>query len=143
MIKLEKVIKMDSFNEEFKKMIVQMYLDGESVSDLSRKYEVSRPSVYNWIRQFKPIQLEDGKTTDVSDIIKLKQEMIKLKEEAEKASECKSIFLESMSDRIKEPMGSIIESAKMNKLNIYKYINYLFKELPQLEGEQKESDIEK
>jgi len=38
---------------------------------------------------------------------------------------------------------SFIESAKMNKLNIYKYINYLFKELPQLEGEQKESDIEK
>lgn len=46
-------------------------------------------------------------------------EMIKLKEEAEKASECKSIFLESMSDRIKEPMGSIIESAKMiNRNNV-------------------------
>ncbi len=92
MIKLEKVIKMDSFNEEFKKMIVQMYLDGESVSDLSRKYEVSRPSVYNWIRQFKPIQLEDGKTTDVSDIIKLKQEMIKLKEENEVLKKCITIF---------------------------------------------------
>ena len=38
---------------------------------------------------------------------------------------------------------SFIESAKMNNLNIYKYINYLLKELPQLEGEQKESDIEK
>ncbi|NLW14800.1 MAG: transposase [Erysipelothrix sp.] len=83
---------MDSFNEEFKKMIVQMYLDGESVSDLSRKYEVSRPSVYNWIRQFKPIQLEDGKTTDVSDIIKLKQEMIKLKEENEVLKKCITIF---------------------------------------------------
>lgn len=38
---------------------------------------------------------------------------------------------------------SFIESAKLNKLNIYKYINYLLKELPQLEGEQKETDIEK
>ena len=38
---------------------------------------------------------------------------------------------------------SIIESAKSNHLNIYKYINYLLEVLPQLEGEQTEEDIEK
>lgn len=38
---------------------------------------------------------------------------------------------------------SIIESAKENKLNINKYIKYLLEELPQLEGEQKEEEIEK
>lgn len=38
---------------------------------------------------------------------------------------------------------SFIESAKLNKLNIYKYIQYLLKELSQLEGEQKEENIEK
>lgn len=38
---------------------------------------------------------------------------------------------------------SLIESAKANKLNINKYINYLLEILPQLEGEQKEEDIEK
>ena len=38
---------------------------------------------------------------------------------------------------------SFIESAKLNNLNIYKYINYLLKELPQLENEQEEKDIEK
>lgn len=38
---------------------------------------------------------------------------------------------------------SFIETAKLNKLNIYKYINYLLEELPQLEGEQKDTDIEK
>lgn len=37
----------------------------------------------------------------------------------------------------------IIESAKCNNLNIYKYINYLLDELPQLEGEQSETDIQK
>ena len=36
---------------------------------------------------------------------------------------------------------SFIETAKLNNLNIYKYITYLLKELPQLEGEQKEEDI--
>ena len=40
-------------------------------------------------------------------------------------------------------MYSIIETAKMNKLNINKYIRYLLEELPQLEGEQTEKAIEK
>ena len=38
---------------------------------------------------------------------------------------------------------SLIETAKLNKLNIYKYINYLLEELPQIEGEQKDEEIEK
>ena len=38
---------------------------------------------------------------------------------------------------------SLIESAKVNKLNIYKYIKYLLDELPQIEGAQEEKDIEK
>lgn len=38
---------------------------------------------------------------------------------------------------------SIIESAKANSLNIYKYINYLLEELCEQEGEQKEENISK
>lgn len=36
---------------------------------------------------------------------------------------------------------SFIESAKLNNLNIHKYINYLLNELPQLSGEQQEKNI--
>lgn len=38
---------------------------------------------------------------------------------------------------------SLIESAKANNLNIYKYINYLLNKLPQLENEQTEEVVEK
>ena len=38
---------------------------------------------------------------------------------------------------------SLIESAKVNKLNIYKYIKYLLDELPQIEEAQDEKDIAK
>lgn len=38
---------------------------------------------------------------------------------------------------------SIIESAKINNLNINRYIKYLLEELPQLENEQSEKEIEK
>ena len=40
-------------------------------------------------------------------------------------------------------MYTIIESAKVNNLNIYKYITYLLESLPQLEVEQTEEQIEK
>ena len=38
---------------------------------------------------------------------------------------------------------SLIESAKVNNLNINKYIQYLLENLSQLDGEQMEADIEK
>ena len=38
---------------------------------------------------------------------------------------------------------SLIESAKVNKLNIYKYINYLLEELSKLEEAKTENEIEK
>ena len=38
---------------------------------------------------------------------------------------------------------SLIESAKINKLNIYKYINYLLEELSKLEEAKTENEIEK
>ena len=40
-------------------------------------------------------------------------------------------------------MYSIIESAKVNKLNIEKYIKYLLEELPQLENIQDEEALKK
>ena len=40
-------------------------------------------------------------------------------------------------------MYSIVESAKANKLNIYKYINYLLEEIPQLENPSDENIIKK
>ena len=40
-------------------------------------------------------------------------------------------------------MYSIMETAKMNKLNIWKYIEYLLKELPQIENINNEKELEK
>ena len=40
-------------------------------------------------------------------------------------------------------MYSIVESAKANKLNIYKYINYLLEEIPQLDNPNDENIIKK
>lgn len=73
-------------------MIVEMYEGGEPVAKLSEEYEVSRPTIYNWIKQFKSIELENDKTTDLNEVMKLKREMAKLKEENEVLKKCITIF---------------------------------------------------
>ena len=83
---------MNNFNDEFKKMIVEMYEGGEPVAKLSEEYEVSRPTIYNWIKQFKSIELENDKTTDLNEVMKLKREMAKLKEANEVLKNCITIF---------------------------------------------------
>lgn len=54
------------------------------------------------------------------------------------------LFADSMEGaKTNAVMYSIIECAKINKLNIQKYINYILKELPQIENMQKEEEIKK
>lgn len=83
---------MNNFNEEFKKMIVEMYEGGEPVSKLSDEYNVSRPTIYNWIKLYKTIEISDDETTDLNEVMKIKREMAKLKEENEVLKKCITIF---------------------------------------------------
>lgn len=39
------------FNEDFKKMVVDLYNTGSSVKDLCSEYGVSDVSIYRWIKQ--------------------------------------------------------------------------------------------
>lgn len=83
---------MNNFNEEFKKMIVEMYEDREPVSKLSVEYDVSRPTIYNWIKQYKTIETPDGETTNLNEMRQLRREMLELKEENEVLKKCISTF---------------------------------------------------
>ena len=83
---------MNKFNKEFKKMLVEMYEGGEPVSKLSEEYDVSRPTIYHWIKQYKAIEISDDESTDLNEIMKLKREMAKIKEENEVLKKCITIF---------------------------------------------------
>ena len=83
---------MNNYNEEFKKMIVEMYEGGEPASKLSDEYDVSRPTIYNQIKLYKTIEISDDETTDLNEVMKIKMEMAKLKEENEVLKKCITIF---------------------------------------------------
>lgn len=47
---------MNNYNHALKKMIVEMYEGSEPAAKLSEEYNMSRPTIYSWIKQFKPFK---------------------------------------------------------------------------------------
>ncbi|MEQ6378785.1 transposase [Bacillaceae bacterium S4-13-56] len=80
------------YNEDFKKMIVDLYHSGSSAKDLSSEYGVSEVTIYAWVKKFSPIQTEDGDTVTADEIAKMKKQMLKLQEENEILKKAMAIF---------------------------------------------------
>lgn len=49
-----------------KKAIVERYLAGDKVAALSKEYGVSRPAVYNWIKEYKDEIVNRSRTANMS-----------------------------------------------------------------------------
>ncbi|WP_091000214.1 IS3 family transposase, partial [Bacillus sp. 491mf] len=71
------------FNEEFKKMVVELYRSGQSVKQLSSEYGISEVTVYKWIKIYSPIASVDEDEMTLEDLKRMKKEMLRLKEENE------------------------------------------------------------
>lgn len=70
------------FNDDFKNTIVELYKSGKGPTELAREYGVSVQSIHQWIGKTKEIKLND-ETITPEDIISLKKEISRLKEENE------------------------------------------------------------
>lgn len=75
-----------------KKMVVDLYNTGSSVKDLCSEYGVSDVSIYRWIKQYSPIDLEDGTSVTPDDVVKLQKEIRRLQEENDILKKAMAIF---------------------------------------------------
>ncbi|WP_436867184.1 transposase, partial [Bacillus fungorum] len=69
------------FNEEFKKMVVELYRSGQPVKELSSEYGVSEVTFYKWIKAYSTITSVDEDEMTLEDLKRMKKEMLRLKEE--------------------------------------------------------------
>ena len=83
---------MKKYNIEFKRMLVTMYEEGKQVTELCREYELSRPTLYSWIKAYGSIKTSDGEITSNDDIARLRKELAKVREENEVLKKCVTIF---------------------------------------------------
>src|SRR5699024_9860102 len=80
------------YNDDFRKMVVDLYHSGQSVRDLSSEYGVSEVTIYAWIKKFSPMELEDGSSITPDDYAKLQKQMLKLQQENEILKKAMAIF---------------------------------------------------
>ncbi|KGX84553.1 transposase, partial [Pontibacillus litoralis] len=62
------------YNDDFKKMVVDLYHSGSSVKDLSSEYGVSDVTIYKWIKDLNPIEGTDGKEITLKDVDAIQKE---------------------------------------------------------------------
>lgn len=69
------------YSDEFKKRIVKLYKDGNSVKSISEKYNIPKSNIIAWNKKFQEIQINKNENITVKEIISLKKELQKLVEE--------------------------------------------------------------
>ena len=79
------------YDEEFKNTIVELYNNKKPACEIIREYGISSSALYKWIKEYNPIQTEDGTTTN-KEIQQLKKELSKTKEELEILKKAIAIF---------------------------------------------------
>lgn len=79
------------FTQDFKKTVVELYHAGTSVEQLSSEYGVASQTIYKWIKLYTPSE-QTGMTE--ADILQLKKENARLKEDNDILKKVLTIFAE-------------------------------------------------
>ncbi len=82
-----------SYDEDFKKMIVELYESHTiTAANIVREYGIGSATLYKWVGQYGKIQTPDGELTNNKEIKKLKKELNDLKIENEILKKTMAIF---------------------------------------------------
>ena len=81
------------YNDDFKKMVVELYHTGpgSSVSTLSSEYGVSEVTIYKWIKALTPVNGEENGLTP-QHITEIQKENLRMKQEIEILKKAMAIF---------------------------------------------------
>lgn len=80
------------YSEEFKNTVVELYNSGKSLSELSSEYCISKSTINGWIKNSRPLVIDEGEIITIKEYRGLKLEMAKIKEENEILKKAMAIF---------------------------------------------------
>ena len=69
------------YTQEYKDMIVDLYKSGMSLSELSDEYGIAKSTMNGWIDKKKEIKIDDNEVVTKQEIIAMKKEIARIKEE--------------------------------------------------------------
>ena len=80
------------YDEDFKKMIVELYESKKPVCEIKREYGLAEASLYRWIKEYGKIKTANNETTTNHEIKRLKKELAQAREENEILKKAVAIF---------------------------------------------------
>lgn len=80
------------YTQEYKDMIVDLYKSGMSLSELSDEYGIAKSTMNGWIDKKKEIKIDDNEVITKQEIIAMKKEIARIKEENEILKKAMAIF---------------------------------------------------
>ena len=86
-----KMSRRKTYTDEFKTMIAELVISGQSVKDVAGEYSLSETAVRNWSKKKAPITVGED-NTNLEEIIRMKKENARLKEENEILKKAMAIF---------------------------------------------------
>jgi len=80
------------FNDDFRKMVVELYHSGQPVRGLSSEYGVSEVSIYRWIKDYTPVDPSNQDALTPKEVAEIHKENVRLKQELEILKKAMAIF---------------------------------------------------
>ncbi|WP_339025194.1 IS3 family transposase [Spiroplasma endosymbiont of Agriotes lineatus] len=119
-----------SYSEEFKKQIVMLYKNGKSVINLGKEYNLPKPTIYSWVKNYNnsgSFKAKDNCTLEENEIITLRKEPKDLKMEndifkASRADNGQKIKIIN-SNKKKYSIRKMCKLLNISKSNYYYQIN--------------------
>lgn len=84
--------KKKSYDEDFKKMIVELYENKKPVVEIKGEYGIAEATLYRQIKEYGKIKVANNETTTNHEIKRLKKELAQAKEENEILKKAVAIF---------------------------------------------------
>ena len=114
------------YSEEFKKNIVKLYKNGNSVKKISENYNIPKSNIIAWSKKFQEIQINNKENITVKEIIDLKKELQKLIEENSILIDLDDIYEKK---DIERKVKFISDNKEATQKVHYKPVNNSFREL--------------
>ena len=80
------------YDEDFKKMIVELYENKKPVTEIKREYGLAEATLYRWIKEYGKIKTSNNEITTNHEIKQLKKELAQAREENEILKKAVAIF---------------------------------------------------
>lgn len=85
--------KYTNYDDDFKRMLVELVNGGKGINEVSREYGVPSSSIRGWIKRFSKISIPNKEESiEYAEFLKMKKELASIKEENEILKKALSIF---------------------------------------------------